>query len=239
MHDGSCENIDAARIAKVHLTPDRDYMVFYAILAFPLYLIYPLRGGALMDGLGLVFLPRQPMLGEWESATGEEEVVLADDAYRSRYVERRKVVNKSGRYRVEGAMLHVTYGGGGAMEVIPIRFDCDKLIAGDTASTKLAAIQQPRPATDPIVGQWQESHLLGSTTWDFKPDGAFHMRTESRVVGKFAKTKQGLQVDWMDGSPVELWEVRVKNDHLFITVGGSTVEYRRWRPLTSGAKPGP
>jgi hypothetical protein len=70
----SCENIDVARIAKVHLSPDRDYMPIYAIMAFPLYLIYPLRGGALMDGLRYVFLPRRPMLGEWESLTGEEEV---------------------------------------------------------------------------------------------------------------------------------------------------------------------
>jgi hypothetical protein len=137
---------------------------------------------------------------------------LFDDDYMSHYVERREVVNKSGRYRVEGAVLYLTYEGNGATEAIPIRFDCEKLIAGDTASPKLAAtpIDQLRPAADPIVSQWQTTHPLGATTWDFKPDSAFYLRTESRIVGKFAKTRQGLQVDWMSGSAVELWELRCR-----------------------------
>jgi hypothetical protein len=228
LHSGACESVDLARIAKVRSLPDRDrtFEAIMMVLAAPLYLIYPLPGGALVEGLRYVFSAR--MLGEWESATGQE-VVLQDDAYMRHYVERREVVDKSGQYRIEGAMLYVTYEGSGAVEVIPIRFACDKLIAGAAASLTLAAEpgHQPRPAADPIVGQWLESHRLGATTWDFKPGGAFHMRTESRVVGEFAKTKQGLQVDWMDGSAVELWDVRVKDDRLFITVGGSTVEYRR------------
>jgi hypothetical protein len=203
--------------------------VIMTIVVVPLYFIYPLPGGAIWQTVKYVVSGRHSILGEWESITGEEEIALRNEYRGDNYVERRKVVNKSGRYRVEGAMLHLAYEGNGAADVIPIRFDCDKLIVGAAASLTLAAEpgHQPRSFADPIVGQWQESHRLGSTTWDFKTDGAFHMRSESRVVGQFAKTKQGLQVNWTDSSAVELWDVRVQQDRLFITIGGATTEYRR------------
>jgi hypothetical protein len=237
---GVCENVELSRIAGISRPSEggvRD--VAFAILSW--IVLSPL----ILDGPPENTNPSaDPIFGNWESIQGQtagridinriafRPAIPGVTPQRSGYVTWMNVVVQKGTYRVDGGALHLTQLGSGLDDVIPVRYECDTLVAATSSRffrLKLTGDQAHR-ARSPIVGLWIESLEGAWTTWQFKPDGAYQINSIAlSKSGAFAKTKKGVKITFA-GAASDEWDVRAKNGRLFVSSGGEVTEYKKAPP---------
>jgi hypothetical protein len=167
--------------------------------------------------------------------SGRWEALSADAAGRIRHVEFhgvdvtiQDVVAKQGRYHLDGDELHFGYEAG-LEEIVPIRFECNALVA-DRADVRLYfSTRQPEDrAYPPIVGRWGMRNRGTQMNWDLSPDGTFRIQNIERdQSATMEAVKGGIKVTGWG----EEWKIRRAHNHLFVTKDGVETEYKRAPPV--------
>jgi hypothetical protein len=227
-----CEDIDLALIANVAAlhSPDDESAWPYLVVATPLLAPFVILTPFAMisESIRDAHAHRGLPSGSWES-------VSADAAGHTRHVEFHDVyiampdqVVKQGRYHLDGDELHFDYDKG-AEESVPVRFECDTLVADrPDGRLYLSTPQWEGRAYSPIVGHWWMRNRGTRVNWDLRPDGTFRIQNiENDNWARMEPIEGGIKVSWSG----EEWKIRHAHNHLLVTKDGVELEYKHAPPV--------